>query len=91
MEMSSSDNKKPFPCTGKTPASAIDDIKYGFYLSLLKKLKDCTVVKGQKREDIYISQHKCDKSGKKILGSCQKCRLKRGTACPNSLHKNLLL
>lgn len=33
----SSDNKKPFPCTGKTSASAIDGRKYGFYLSLLKK------------------------------------------------------
>lgn len=37
--MSSSDNKKPFPCTGKTPASAIDGTKYGFYLSLLKNGK----------------------------------------------------
>lgn len=66
IEMSSSDNKKPFPCTGKTPASAVDDIKYGFYLSLLKKWKDCAVVKDQKRENIYISQHKCDKSWKKV-------------------------
>lgn len=39
IEMSSSDNKKPFPCTGKTPASAIDGTKYGFYLSLLKNGK----------------------------------------------------
>lgn len=63
--MSSSDNKKLFPCTGKSPASVIDDIKYGFYLSLLKKWKDCAVVKEQKRGDIYISQCKCDKSGEK--------------------------
>lgn len=55
IEMSLSDNKKPFPHTGKTPASAIDDVKYGFYLSLLKKLRDCAVVKEQKREDIYLS------------------------------------
>lgn len=56
IEMSSSDNKKPFPCTGKTSASATDDRKYGFYLSLLKKVKDCAVVKKEKRKrHLYIS------------------------------------
>lgn len=54
--MSSSDNKKPFPCTGKTLALATDDKKYGFYLSLLKKVKDCAVVKKEKRRrHLYIS------------------------------------
>lgn len=36
IETSSSDNKKPFPCTGKTSALATDDRKCGFYLCLKK-------------------------------------------------------
>lgn len=41
----------------------------------------------KKGEGIYISWYKCDKPVERVLGSCQKRKLKRKTACPNSLHK----
>lgn len=55
IEMSSSANKKPFPCTGKILASSTDDRKYGFYLSFLKKVKDRAKREGKKEKAfIYL-------------------------------------
>lgn len=68
----------------------MDDRKYGFCLSFLKKVKDFAKKKEKRRRHLYISVQ-CDKPVKRVLGSCQKCRLKRKTACPNSLHKKTLL
>lgn len=53
--MSSSDNKKPFPCTGKTPASARDDTKYGFYFFCLKMERLCSDEGAQEKRHLYVS------------------------------------